>query len=385
MSLLISALTLCVNAVDNSVTTLNSSTLTVMGLKSNTSYYIMDISFKKYINIYSASTSATTGVIGRNRNTNVDLAKWTLSFTSDGYVQFIDPYNRALSINSSNGTYGDTNTGASNQKFIVVRRTSVDNYQGLYLIKYGNLYLTMSSTGAISLSNSLDDATYWSICKSEKGSSILYDYSNIEPQTIYGASNYNSAISNLGYTHSEITDASAAKVYTRFRTSTDLLCIATHGLYDSNGNALAGISIDTGSSERLIFAHSNLSDLFPSHVSYSINNLSNNVMSSYRCIFFIGCSTGISYVYNGTMYNLLQSAIDKGCHCAVGTTEAITLNELSQFYSLLSNYCDPNSSTDYSISEIMNWIDHLSSSAFSASNGFPYVIYGDRYQYLEFD
>lgn len=349
----------------------------VVGLKPDTSYYIMDIAYEKYINIYSSSTSTTTGVVGRDRNTNIDLAKWTLFFTSDGKVQFIDPEGRALSVNTSNGLYAGPNTGASTQKFNIVRRTNADSSQGLYYIRYGNYYIKSSATGTLSLNNSITSGTFWSICKSEKGTSALYNYNTIEPSTIDTSNRYSTAMSALGYTYTEFTNSYASAIYAKMQTNTDLMCVATHNA-DLNGVHAAGITIETETSIEYIFAHSDIGQV-TSRTYYGINNLSSNAMAAFRCVFLPGCSTGVSFTYNGVEYNLLTALFDKGCHCAVGTTRLVTGEEVYRFYDYMNFF----SNTDYSIQELMSAIDEY---YYVATNiHYPYVIYGDRYQYLNFE
>ena len=143
------------------------------GIPNNTEYYIMNCSNDRLMaretNTYTSTTDIATVTFS-----NASRAKWKTVKQSDGGFRLLSidgtNNNRYLGISSSDAILS---TGSYN--FKICRITS-GTYEGCYVIKYGNQYLSQNSSYDVCLTSSLSASCYWSFMKANKGWSRLYGF-----------------------------------------------------------------------------------------------------------------------------------------------------------------------------------------------------------------
>lgn len=309
----------------------------VLGIDTNTVYYIKNIFNGKYLDVYNGGDSNGTDVWTYTFNAT-PAQQWRAVRNSDGTYTFyaiVSANNRVLDVTGTNVDIWTYSSSLNCQKFSLVRNTTLA-YGGTYQIKNGSNYVIydvvddtveVSSTG-----NGLN--ALWSFETVDKGDADIYTfyYENGSVLWIFpthfdtrgAASTFVEKCENMGYTGYHFTNKSASTAYSYMRNDS-IWVFNGHGVSAADtGDPLPAICFfdDSGQVNGHIFADSS-SLYYSSSTDVAINSYSNNTLADAQCVLYIGCSTG--KWHDG--HNLVNATFNRGAHFALGTTQTIYTNE----------------------------------------------------------
>ena len=319
----------------------------VLGIKNATEYYIMSAN-DMLIGLDQEEDENNTRIYAINRAPNSYLSQWKVELQADGTVQFINVYSptsKCLTVIYEGGVgdydeqyteyvYMSTDTNAENQKFTLERVTSGE-YEGLYLIKQGDLFVGHSDTTAnrVWLIENIDESCYWSLMAVEKRWAELfafnYEYTENEEGDSFvttQCSNYfRNIMDSLGYVDLAYENYGSVSAYSFLRDRDDIFVY--------NGHAFPGMLTFMGSNEDneeelkgRILANTGMG--FDEDIeSYYISDLDYNALCLARCVLYIGCQTA----NDSGNYNLLDETFAKGAHFVLGAQNNITVGDAEDF------------------------------------------------------
>lgn len=221
--------------------------------------------------------------------------------------------------NATNGEYSKFTIG----------RVRNGLYQGLYFIMVANQYLSMNSSGTLTLSTSPTQYSYWSFMPVEKGWAELYSFVYSAQDADGKTDDYDSTANNnlfksvlnsMGYSDNRaVVNSDSQTLYNRLQVN-DILVFRGHGapgvigFYDGDGESLGCVTAHS-----LVYTGDNND--------YKLSVLPSNSLANLRCVMYIGCNTGVPYEleYSSTPFsvNLVDVTFDKGAHFVLGTTKTI--------------------------------------------------------------
>ena len=248
---------------------------------------------------------------------------------ADGNYQLISVYSssgKCLDVTGENVDIYD-DTGREYLKFTIDRVES-GTYKGLYLIRYGNKYVSQDTNYNVYVSSSRTDASYWSFMQAESNkyatlfchyySYIDSDGEEIICDTSYNYSYFKTVMENLGFYSGSYTNPHPSNAYTHLKTN-DVFVFMGHG-----GPGIISFNLTDNNPTGCIAVNSNVAARYVTGptVRY-IESCTDNELSGGRCIFYLGCETGKNITINDKTYNLVNATFDKGAHFVFGTTESI--------------------------------------------------------------
>lgn len=352
-----------------------STTITVCdsdGILNNTAYYIMNASYPRYMSLETLSDANNTNVAVTPRSTST-ASRWTLSKQSNGSYRLTNGYSstgRALYKSGSNLViYKSSSTAA---QFYLLRMDSGE-YQGLYLIKNGNKFVSQDDSGNVCLINAseITARSYWCFMAVEKGCAELMSTSYSGFVTTGNNGLFENVLNNKGYSGMAYINPSSLYAYSCIQ-SGDMFVFRGHGsacriyFYDYSGNEIGNILDNSPNS-----AFTN---------AYYINQLGANALATQRCVMYLGCSTGVS---RGT-YNLVYTTFDKGAHFALGTTQTTQVSDSNNFLLGFLNGVNSGYSIEQCIAQGIYQAGTQVQRTDSATGygTYPIVYVGDTSQYL---
>lgn len=306
-----------------------------VGIKDDTSYYIMNYSSRRYLTLESYLDSDNVNVCTRTRSAS-SLCQWkTEKQLINGKYQLINGFSSARVLNVTNSNidiYTDNNS--STQQFCIYR-INTGNYKGLYYIRYGSYYVAQDSDYNVYITMTASSKAVWSFMASNTRDADYYSISH--PTTNGRVSEYQTTMTSLGYDSYNWHCITAESAYGLIKSSNDIFTFIGHGLENLIGQGMATLCFQTslGTYNGYITANS---DIVNSSDDYAIDSLMKNDLALERCVLYLGCKTGQTYTIGSNAYNLVQSTYDKGAHFVLGTLETITVSEAYSFLdSFLSN------------------------------------------------
>ena len=322
-----------------------------LGIKDNTSYYVMNYDSRRYMSLETASDANLTNVFTRERSTS-NLSQWKTEKQSDGTYQLISIYSSAGRVLDVTGTNVDiyTDYNASYEKFVVYRINS-GIYKGLYYIRYGKYYVAQDTDYNIFITTTASSKAVWSFMATTTSTRFANYYSISSPNTSGRVSNYQTTMTSLGFNSNNWHCTTAGNAYALLKSTNDVFTFIGHGLETSDHKGMATICFQTtdGGYNGYITANSAIVN---GSSDCSIDSLSKNVLALERCVLYLGCKTGQTYTVGGSAYNLVQSTFNKGAHFVLGTLETITVSEAYSFLDTFLTNCTTGNIYD-SISSIL--------------------------------
>ena len=360
----------------------------VIGIENNAQYYVMNASAKKLLSLTEQTDVAHSHVDIIDRS-NSDISKWIVEFQLDNTVQFINVYSPTAKCLTVENSYlyidTDTNTNAA-QKFTLERVTE-GTYRGLYLIKYGNYFVSLNVSGGVFLTTTKTERSYWSFMAVQKGYADIYGFNQLDGnETRSGGSgwinstaqfdNFKTTMSNSGYISEKYVDQPTSDAYTSLQTR-DIFVYVGHGY---NGMLVFRPDPTEEDPEGRIVAHSNI--VFTDPNTFYINEMRTNALAGERCVLYLGCDTGADYSLGGTNYNLVDATFEQGAHFVLGFTETVVGADVDDFIEgfllALSRF------NDSTIEDCINMAnDNVAIDPTNDPLGMPIYVRGDKYQYLE--
>mgnify|MGYP005759677279 FL=1 len=288
---------------------ISTSAAETIGIRAGETYYLKNASNGKYMDVYNANTFNGTNVIlyafhGANNQ------KFTLVHKGNGVYKLRPKHATGFAMNRNGSNIqiqAESNT--SYQDFTLIRNTS-SQLPGTYFVKNSGMYVMSSTAGnkvVLGNTSTYDSKALWSLEKASHGDADIFStrYTNFDT-TASDSDILNCVENRMGYTGT--TNINPAKsTFSLAMSTTDILVINTHG--ESGRIAFYnGAGQITG-----IFSAKNDIDTFPY-----------NKLSSLRVFIACGCDTGKTSSAYG---NLIDSAIGKGAHFAIGWTEKISTSK----------------------------------------------------------
>ena len=312
---------------------------TVQGIKNGTLYYIMNYSNGKLMGLQTASDANNTNVHVGDMTQNTRY-QWIAEVQSDGKIQFINVYSPTKKcLNVTNGYNLDiyTDSNQSYQKFTVERvNDSESDYDGLYTIKNGNMYLGKSTTNSVWLKSTLSSDCYWSFMAVPKQYAEFfcheYPIGNELFQTTLNYTYFRNVFNSLNYATSwSYKNNSATAGYNCMTMRDDVFLFSGHGnagmiaFYNVVKEGEEEVGVCTGSisvSQGIKPSESTATD-----IKY-ISDLTANGLNHARAIMYLGCNTGNDYSSPtvGGNQNLVDRTFGKGAHFVLGVTKVICTN-----------------------------------------------------------
>lgn len=296
------------------------------GVQDNTSYYLMNYLSFRFISVETDSDMECTGVYAR-WGSDSQLSQWRIKAQSNGTFRFESGYN--LSEQYLGVTNDVVNVYTSNQGEnlnFTIERVESGTYDGTYLIRYGNMYLTEDYTftnTTIYLSSSKTAASYWSLMAVEKNFADIFDFEYSGFNTTAKAGLFETVLDDAGYSTAEWKNSTPANAYDCLDNLSDIFVTRGHAgpglvsFYDSNGNHVGNLAVNS-----LICSNTN---------SRYIDSFADNALAGLRCALFLGCGSGMDITINGVTYNLLEATYQKGAHFVLGTTESVYVHNSDAF------------------------------------------------------
>lgn len=232
----------------------------VTGIKNSTEYYIMNVSSNYFLGLeYEQDTAYTNAYLMTKFDS--EFLQWRVDLQSDGTYQFINVYSSTDKCLHVNGSYLCINTdiNSSSQKFTVERVTSGDN-AGLYLIKYGNKYVSKAPADRVWVTTTLTNDCYWSFMAVEKRCADLFAFNynfteGVVEKTFDTRANseiFEDYMNEFGYYSISYENLDAYYAYTYLRGYDDVFVYRGHGgpgklEFRTTNNAVTGrIIANTG-------------------------------------------------------------------------------------------------------------------------------------------
>lgn len=362
---------------------------TPTGLISGEDYYIMNSTTEKFLSLSSSTDANSVAIIGRARS-SAAISQWTVNITEPINNQV--NYTRLASVycNSQRNAYVTSsglityNTTSARTNF-ALHRIESGTHEGQYVLRHGDQYVAMNSSGNVYITASSSENIYWTFMAVEKGSARLYSTSY--PYTLPNGDTYTfdttvnngrfqSQFTTLGYQASYSINSTASSAYLNLKRNS-IFAIYSHGgsgaicFYDANGNSHGDIVA------------------YP-RIQYSIFNLDDNALSSLRCVLYIGCSTATDYQTGDETYNLLDESFKKGAHFALGLSEDTYVPQADLW---LQRFLESTTKSDVNtIEEMLDYADsNFGSLSFTdiynnsiTVNGLPYIYRGDTQQLFRY-
>lgn len=301
-----------------------------LGIQDGEEYYIMNYDSKRFLSLEEVSDENFNNVWTRPRS-EMAISQWKPEKQSNGKFHLVSAYSSTGKCLDVTGTNVDlyANSGASSLMFNIYRANASGERQGLYLIRYGDYYVSQNANSNVYLSKSLTDASYWSFMSVDK--SFANYYSIINPDTRGNADAYKETMERLGYrvNHYHCCDAKTAQQCMRITNS--VFTFVGHGdeVVEDEGKATIFFQNASGELNGRITANS---AIYNGREDYAVDSFPKNSLAIGKCVLYLGCSTGDTYRIGGKNYNLVDSTFNKGAHFVLGTTRQIYLNEIDDFF-----------------------------------------------------
>ena len=308
---------------------------TIIGIQNGTLYYIMNYSNKKLMGLETASDTNNTNVHVGDINQNTRY-QWVAEVQTDGKIQFINVYSPTKKcLNVTNGynldIYADSDQ--SYQKFIVERvNDSESDYDGLYTIKNGNMYLGKNTTNSVCLKSTLSSDCYWSFMAVPKQYAEFfcheYPIGGDLFQTNLNFMYFRDVFNSLNYATSwSYENNSATAAYNCMTKRDDVFIFSGHG----NAGMIAfykeenGAGICTGSISTNVWSSTGEDNKY-------IISIEENGLNHARAIIYFGCNTGATnYGSPGAATNLVDETFEKGAHFVLGVEAVINTNHHNEW------------------------------------------------------
>ena len=275
------------------------------------------------------SVENTSDEIGTNvvtvAKTTATTARWTYdndsSYLNDGRATLTNvssPTGKMLDVEGMNIDIW-SHTGSGCQYFSIYRIEDYDAVyaQGLYVIRYNKYYVTQDSDYNVKLTESPTEGSYWSFMKVNKGtaSMVSFDYTYSDNSGQYNSStnssNFLNCFNGMSYTSSSVINTSVDDAFTKLQNS-DIFLYSGHG-----NNSRLVFCDDKDSVYAKIVVNISQNNYQSQPNVKTIDSLSHNQLSDARCVFYLGCNTGLA---DGNV-NLVDSTYDMGAHFVFGVCE----------------------------------------------------------------
>ena len=321
----------------NSVTITVVPKSTVTGIQNGTRYYIMNYSNEKLMGLQTASDANNTNVHVGDMNPSTRY-QWVAEVQTDGKIQFINVYSPTKKcLNVTNGYNLDiyTDSNQSYQKFTVERvDDSESDYDGLYTIKNGNMYLGKSTTNSVWLKSTLSSDCYWSFMAVplQYAEFFSFDYP-LEGHRFQTNANYayfKTVFDSYNYATSwSYENNYAFAAYDCMTKRDDVFVFAGHGapgqiaFFNFEGICTGAISATFGIRPSAVTA---------TDIKY-ISDIEANGLSHARAIIYLGCETGANRSVGSV--NLVDRTFNKGAHFVLGVKVVVYAshhNEWLQYF-----------------------------------------------------
>ena len=359
---------------------------TIIGIQNGTNYYIMNYSGKRLMGLATASDSNLTNVNTGERAANTRY-QWVTEQQTDGTFQLISAYSsagRCLDVTGSNvDIYADS--GASYQKFTIERVTSKP-YEGLYLIKYGEKFVSQESNYDVRLTETQTASCYWSFMAVQKGYAEFFcldcTIDGVLTQSDEHYMYFREACNSAGYFSWSYKNNSAAAAYNCIKSRDDIFVFAGHG-----GAGMISFNNDDGEDSGIISATTWLGNREKDR---HISSIQANGLNHARVVLYVGCGTGETWEKNAVArYNLVDETFEKGAHFVLGIQGTIYQSQLEGLIKYFLDGVSQGNSVANCIPSISDINDDLrigsnNDLAFGTgnSNGFSIYTRGDDSQYL---
>ena len=347
--------------------------LDTIGLVDGESYNIMNYSSGKYMSLVSETDSNGVNICTMDK-TDLDIAQWKIIHEANKKYQFINLYSTTNKVLSSMGVnvclYMDSNY--SSQQFDVYR-VEKGKYQGLYMIRYGNYFLSQDTSGNVCLSNVINDRAYWSFMLAANGEASIFSMNYKGFDTRGSNTCFYETMKNCGYIeHRYIGEE--VEVALKSLKEDEIFIFTGHGepativFHDLTGESAGVITVN-----RMVNSTEN---------SGYIWDLEDNELSQLRCVLLMGCNTGVSAVLGNQSVSLLNAMYNKGAHFVMGTTKITYVDRdnvfLGTFLKCMKDGENIKTCMEQAISEVgyRLWDDGL-------WDYYPLVYIGDTEQYLK--
>lgn len=310
---------------------------TVQGIQNGTFYYIMNYSNGKLMGLQTASDANNTNVHVGDITQNTRY-QWIAEVQTDGKIQFINVYSPTKKcLNVTNGYNLDiyTDSNQSYQKFTVERvNDSESDYDGLYTIKNGNMYLGKSTTNSVWLKSTLSSDCYWSFMAVplQYAEFFSFDYP-LEGHRFQTNANYayfKTVFDSYNYATSwSYENNYAFAAYDCMTKRDDVFVFAGHGspgqiaFFNFEGICTGAISAARG----IRPSASTATDM------KYISDIEANGLSHARAIIYLGCETGANHSEGSV--NLVDRTFNKGAHFVLGVEVVVYAshhNEWLQYF-----------------------------------------------------
>ena len=368
-----------------------------LGITDQEYYHIMGISGNK-----SLATSGTTIYGGAISTTTAD--DWRFVEYDDGeYILTNRQSSKVLYVNGN--TLAMATSTSSSYRFAVYRIDS-GNKQGLFVIRYNEYYVAVSSAGSVYLTTSASNDVYWSLMATQKQSSKYY--SIIHPDTQSAVSMVNNVMSSKGYSASQQHCVTAYDAYNQLKDGTnDVLTYVCHGMEDDYYSYAAIDFQNTDGTSNGRIAATQISSQETNY--YYVDELTDNALSNVRCALLLGCKTGQTYEASDLKPNLVKAYYDAGAHFALGTNDILYYDEevvpfLQGFTTALSQNKNINECVAAGVAQIRTYLssaeftnnttnvnrsallERIAKDVQGTTGGRYYdnffICYGDGYQYI---
>ncbi|MBQ8381824.1 MAG: RICIN domain-containing protein [Clostridia bacterium] len=360
------------------------------GLMNDTDYYIMNCNTELLLSLETASDANNVNISGRERSDS-PLSQWTVLSQSNGTTRLQSVYSSTGRVIFMSGTNAILYNSTSAYTKFDLHRIESGTYQGKYLIRFNNKYLTMDSTGDVYLSSSLVAGSYWCFMAVEKGYADIYSHQYTGYDTTTNNSDFYFTFQELGYSAYMSVNETAEYAY-EYLPDDHIFVFRGHGeagriaFRDSNGTTtdriFANTAIVFGTGYSICSRYENADDQSADTRVF----LADNALANLRCALLLGCKTGVDYSYGAKTYNLVNAYFEKGAHFVVGTSMSVDSDNSDDF---LKGFLDALSDSSNKLSDcvqagIINAGTNTKYETDSNLDGrYPVVTVGDSNQYID--
>ena len=348
-----------------------------LGISDNTVYYIMNYANKRLMAPNSDTdevTNVTTWTAGDWQNPRT---KWLVKKQSNGAYRLFSfgSTSHALRAYENNSVEVEYEESDGSVDFDICRINDGD-YDGMYVIKWGDKYLSTASNSdavileeASSVTNEEGIITnvrcIWTFMAVEKRDATYYYFNHSNMNTSANAVSFYNRFESYGYDGYYVENLEDADFVTDYYIEQDdIFIFAGYGeeasivFKDANGNKLGAVVADY--------------ETVDENNEYYLE-LDANALARSRCVILLGSNTA-SYVAgnDGNVYNLVDTIYSYGAHYVLGIMAEIEDDQINAWMTTFISRINNGANIDTAVTAA-NYASSMNNYVYSRGDGNQYL------------
>ena len=292
-------------------------------------YYILNYDSGRILSLNSFASSQSNACTDQIVNPISEIWEWRITLSSSRKkVRNVFDDTKYLGASLTSGTvYADNN---SNNRLDIYRMER-GAYQGYYLIKSENKFVTENANHQVVLTTTPTAKSYWSFFRVEKSGADFFNfdstYTSPTINTTAKSAFFSTSFNSYNYNTNVYLNRSKSVALEQWMYCDDIFIFCGHGIK-------GGLEFYSSEGQSMIYATELSRDNNIGSISYPnsiISGLPNNIFRNVRCALLIGCNTAADYTCNGERDNLIEEVFSKGAHFVVGMENEIPVGAANAF------------------------------------------------------